>query len=109
MGKCGKCNRSISRHDDYLSCSSTCKLDYHVNCCGIDDDELKMLKSAGKAKNWKCNWCASTSPIQNKVNPLENSGSSGSRHQSSVQPDSADDFLKKTGCRDHEYCAKLCK
>jgi hypothetical protein len=72
MGKCGKCNRSISRHDDYLSCSSTCKLDYHVNCCGIDDDELKMLKSAGKTKNW-------------------------SRHQSSVQPDSADDFLKKLG------------
>jgi hypothetical protein len=97
MGKCGKCNRSISRHDDYLSCSSTCKLDYHVNCCGIDDDELNMLKSAGKAKNWKCNWCASTSPTQNKVNPLGNSGSSGSRHQSSVQPDSADDFLKKLG------------
>lgn len=57
--KCGCCNKSIGRYDDYLSCGGECQAKYHTVCVGISEKELVDLKKSGAIKEWKCVSCGS--------------------------------------------------
>ena len=72
--KCTKCNRTITRAENHLSCKA-CKLHFHCDRVTIDEDSYNRLKELGKLNNWFCAFCSISlvsADNPNVVNPETN-------------------------------------
>ena len=56
--KCSKCNNTIGRTHNYLSCKA-CRSYFHLECANVskEGDQFKLATRA-RLSSWKCSFCS---------------------------------------------------
>lgn len=67
--ECVKCNKSMSRYDEYICCKMKCNRNYHLSCASVTVEDFVKTKQEGTVKDWVCLNCSKTiTSLQNKPN-----------------------------------------
>lgn len=61
---CGKCNSPFelihnNPKSNFIRCGSICGRVFHLNCCGVEDNILKLLLNSSNLL-WQCDYCAAS-------------------------------------------------
>ncbi|KAJ3646789.1 hypothetical protein Zmor_024361 [Zophobas morio] len=71
--KCRKCNKTIGRAEDYISCRKECAANYHLPCVNLTKSAVTSLKDTGSILTWGCGFRSPLS-LNNSADPLLDSG-----------------------------------
>lgn len=55
--KCVTCNKNVTRYDEYLACSASCKSCFHISCVGVSESQFTDWKQDGRSRRWECGKC----------------------------------------------------